>query len=211
MSTFPPYDRLLPLLVGVLVNLAWAAVALALAYRLFLRRDFTDLAYEGSALRTLLAGALPLVGLVAACSLAVAGLTPAAGSGMERAQLEGSLSEAFAHLYRLQTDQLHRPDVTEAQLDATASCDKGGSRILDHGPGNDWRCVVSWHLPDSGDAIGTAIYQLDVTADGRFVADGDGPKEVNGYFQVRTPTGDAPNPLWQLDGTVDLLAASRKD
>ena len=41
---------------------------------------------------------------------------------------------------------------------------------------------------------------------GRFVADGDGPKEVNGYFQVRTPTGDAPNPLWQLDGSLDLLA-----
>ena len=43
-------------------------------------------------------------------------------------------------------------------------------------------------------------------ADGKYVADGDGPKEVNGYFQVRTPTGDAPNPLWQLDGSLDLLA-----
>jgi ABC-2 type transport system permease protein len=59
--------------------------------------------------------------------------------------------------------------------------------------------------------VGTAIYQLDVTADGRYVADGDGPKEVNGYFQVRTPTGDAPNPLWQFDGNVDLLASTPKD
>ena len=77
------------------------------------------------------------------------------------------------------------------------------------GPGNDWRCVVSWNLPDV-EATGTAISQLDITANGRFVADGDGPKEVNGYFQVRTPTGDAPNPLWQFDGNVELLPATSK-
>ena len=33
---------------------------------------------------------------------------------------------------------------------------------------------------------------------------------MNGYFQVRTPTGDAPNPLWQFDGNVDLLASTSK-
>jgi ABC-2 type transport system permease protein len=42
------------------------------------------------------------------------------------------------------------------------------------------------------------------------MADGDGPKEVNGYFLVRTPTGDAPNPLWQFDGSVDLLDTASK-
>jgi len=40
---------------------------------------------------------------------------------------------------------------------------------------------------------------------GRYVADGDGPQEVNGFFQVRTSTGDAPNPLWQFDASVNLL------
>ena len=44
-----------------------------------------------------------------------------------------------------------------------------------------------------------------MTPNGRYVADGDGPKEVNGYFLVRTATGDASNPLWQFDGVVDLL------
>jgi ABC-2 type transport system permease protein len=58
--------------------------------------------------------------------------------------------------------------------------------------------------------VGQAIYQLDLTPDGRYVADGDGPKEVNGFFQLRAPYGDAPNPLWQFDGTVDLLATSGK-
>ena len=111
---------------------------------------------------------------------------------------------AYAHLYRMQTDLLHRPAVTEGELHTRAACDKGGTRVEDRGPGNDWRCVVSWRLPGSS-AEGSAIYQLDVTAEGRYVADGDGPKEVNGFFSVHTPSGDAPNPLWQFDGYVDLL------
>ena len=82
--------------------------------------------------------------------------------------------------------------------------------VDDVGPGNDWRCVVTWQLPGST-ATGSAIYQLDVTPDGRYVADGDGPQQVNGFFQVRTSTGDVPNPLWQFDGLVDLLTPTRKD
>ncbi|WP_433187398.1 ABC transporter permease [Actinoallomurus sp. CA-150999] len=199
-----------PLLVGLVVSLAWAAVATALAYYLFLRRDFTDLAYDGSGRRVLVAGVLPLAGLVALTVVVLIGATPAKGSGIERVKLQNSLATVYAHLYRLQTQELHRPAVTEAQLRATASCDKGGSMVADHGPGNDWRCVVTWHLPGAS-AAGTAIYQLDVTADGRYVADGDGPKEVNGYFPVRTQTGDAPNPLWQFDGNVDLLASTPKE
>ena len=181
-----------------------------MAYHLFLRRDFTDLTYDGSGRRVLVAGVLPLAGLVALTVVVLIGATPAKGSGIEQTKLQNSLATAYAHLYRLQTVELHRPDVTEAQLQSTASCDKGGGMAAAHGPGNDWRCVVSWHLPGAT-AVGTAIYQLDVTADGRYVADGDGPKEVNGYFQVRTPTGDAPNPLWQFDGNVDLLTSTPKD
>jgi ABC-2 type transport system permease protein len=112
----------------------------------------------------------------------------------------------FAHLYRMQTQELHRPGVTEAQLRASTSCDYGDGLVASNGPGNGWRCVVTWHLPGVSNAVGQAIYQLDVTPDGRYVADGDGPVQVNGYFLVRTPTGVASNPLWQFDGIVDLLA-----
>jgi ABC-2 type transport system permease protein len=66
---------------------------------------------------------------------------------------------------------------------------------------------VTWHVPGVSNAVGQAIYQLEVTPDGRFIADGDGPAQVNGYFLVRTSTGDAANPLWQFDGVVDLLAS----
>jgi ABC-2 type transport system permease protein len=199
-----------PLMIGVVVALAWSVVATAAAYLVFRRRQFTDLANDGSARQVVVAGLLPLLVLTAVSILMISVATPASGSGIDRAKVERSLATGYAHLYRLQTDELHRPAVTETQLRAKASCDKGGSLVADEGPGTEWRCVVSWHLPGAT-AVGSAIYQLDVTADGRYVADGDGPTEVNGYFQVRAPYGSAPNPLWQFDGLVDLLVPIRKD
>jgi ABC-2 type transport system permease protein len=193
-----------PLVAGVAVSLVWAVAASALAYRLFMRRDFTDPAYDGAGRRVPVRAVLPLAALLAVSVGVVAGATPASGSGIDQAKLDRSLATAFAHLYRMQAGELHRPDVTEAQLRTGAACDRGGSLVEDLGPGNDWRCVVTWHIPGAT-ATGSAIYQLDVTPDGRYVADGDGPQAVNGFFQVHTPTGDAPNPLWQFDGSVDLL------
>jgi ABC-2 type transport system permease protein len=197
-----------PLVVGLLVGLVWAAVATGAAYLLFVRRDFTDAAYDGGGRRAFAVGALPLAAVFVVSVAVLAAATQARGSGIDAPKLEGSLATAYAHLYRFQSAELNRPDVTEAQLRAAATCDKGGPLVVDQGPGNDWRCVVSWHIPGAT-VTGSATYQLDVTADGRYVADGDGPKEVNGYFVVHTPTGDAPNPLWQVDGTVDLLASPR--
>ncbi|MGQ5262846.1 ABC transporter permease [Micromonospora sp. ZYX-F-536] len=205
---FTSSAQLGPLLIGIVVSLVWAVTATALAYMLFLRRDFTNLTDDGSARRAVTVGALPLVGLLAVTVGVVAVATPATGTGIEQDKVQRSVATAFAHLYRMQTKQLNRPDVTEGQLQATATCNKGGGKLAAEGPGNDWRCVVSWHLPDV-EAAGSAIYQLDVTPDGRFVADGDGPKEVNGYFLVRTSTGDAPNPLWQFDGNVELLHTTK--
>jgi ABC-2 type transport system permease protein len=201
--------QLAPLLIGVAVSLVWAALATALAYLLFVRRDFTNPAYDGSGRRALTVGLLPLAALTALTVGVVAMATPSTGSGIEQDKVQRSLATAFAHLYRMQTGQLHRPAVTEAQLRTSAACTKSDGQAAQEGPGNDWRCVVSWHLP--GVAVtGTAIYQLDIGPDGRYVADGDGPKEVNGYFLVRTSTGDTPNPLWQFDGNVDLLDTTSK-
>jgi ABC-2 type transport system permease protein len=195
-----------PLLIGIAVSLAWAVLAITLAYLLFQRRDFTSLALDGH--RALTLGAAPLAGLLVVTIGVLAIATPATGSGIGQDKVQQAVATAFAHLYRRQTQQLHRPDVTEAQLATTVACTKGDGLVDPDGPGNDWRCVASWHLPGTT-AVGQAIYQLDITSDGQFVADGDGPKEVNGYFQVRTPTGDQPNPLWQFDGHVDLLAPSK--
>ena len=195
-----------PLAIGVAVSLALAVAAAALAYRLFMRRDFTDVAYDGVGRRVLLGAVLPLAALFAATVGVISAATPASGSGVDTTKLDRSLATAFAHIYRMQTAELHRPAVTEAQLRSSAFCQEGGGLVETVGPGNDWRCVVTWQLPGSP-ATGSAIYQLDVSPDGHYVADGDGPQEVNGFFQVHTATGDAPNPLWQFNGSIDLLSA----
>jgi ABC-2 type transport system permease protein len=196
-----------PLLVAIVVSLVWAAVATGLAYWLFLRRDFSSGSDHALVRRVLTVGVLPLAALLALTAGILAVSVPATrGSGIDQGKLQRSLTTAFAHLYVLQTKQLHRPIVTEAQLRASAFCDNGGGLVASSGPGNGWRCTVTWHVPGVVNAVGQAIYQLDVTPDGRYVADGDGPVQVNGYFLVRTPTGVASNPLWQFDGTVDLLA-----
>ncbi|MEV5968034.1 ABC transporter permease [Kribbella sp. NPDC051952] len=205
---FTSPGQLGPLLIGIAVSLVWAVVATALAYLLFVRRDFTNPTHDGSGRLAITAGLLPLVvlfGLTAAVMIPVAGT----GSGIDQDKVQRSAATAFAHLYRLQTKQLNRPDVTEEQLQTSAACTKGGDQVAAQGAGNDWRCVISWHVPGVENA-GSAIYQLDINPLGRYVADGDGPKEVNGFFLVRTSSGDEPNPLWQFDGNIELLPSTSK-
>jgi ABC-2 type transport system permease protein len=208
LFTSPP--TLGPLLVGIAVSLAWAVTATALAYVLFTRRDFTSLANDGSIRRAITFGILPLLGVWVLSAGVLAAATGATGSGIDASKLHRSLATSFAHLYRLQSRELYHKSVTAAQLRARASCSKGQGLVAQVGPGVDWRCTVSWRLPGSGAATGAAIYQLEVSPNGRYVADGDGPQEVNGYFILHTSAGDEPNPLWQFDGLIDLLAPTSK-
>jgi ABC-2 type transport system permease protein len=115
-----------PLLLGVAISLALALAASTLAYRLFMRRDFTDVAYDGTGRRALVRAVLPLAALLALTVGVIASATSASRSGIDKTKLDRSLATAFAHLYRMQTGELHRPGVTEAGLRTSASCDKGG-------------------------------------------------------------------------------------
>jgi ABC-2 type transport system permease protein len=204
LFTSPP--QLHSLIAGIAVSLAWAATATALAYVIFMRRDFTSPANDGSVRRAITLGILPLLAVWALSAGVVAAATGATGSGIDAGKLQQSLATSFGHFYVLQSQELYHLSYTAAQLRTTAACTKGSDLVAQDGPGNDWRCTVTWHLPGVNDAVGQAVYQLDVSANGRYVADGDGPNQVNGYFVLRAPYGDAPNPLWQFDGLVDLLA-----
>jgi ABC-2 type transport system permease protein len=208
---FTSPQQLGSLLAGIAASLAWAVTATVLAYVLFTRRDFTtSVAHDGSVRRAITFGILPLLGVWVLSAGIVAAATGATGSGIDAVKLQSSLATSFAHIYPVQSQEVYHLSVTAAQLRATAQCTKGSGLVAQDGPGNDWRCTVTWHLPGVSDAIGQAIYQLDVNANGRYVADGDGPAEVNGYYMVHTQYGDAPNPLWEFDGLVDLLATSSK-
>ncbi len=201
---FADPQQLGPLLIGIAVSLVWVVVATALAYLLFLRRDFTNVNNDGAGRSLLTLGVLPLAGLLVATAGAVAVATGSGGSGVDQDKVQRSMATTFAHLYRLQTAQLHRPPVTEAQMHSSATCTKSEGLGAQEGPGNDWRCTVSWNFPGIN-ITAQAIYQLNVTPNGRYIADGDGPVQVNGYFLIATPGKVVPNPLWQFDGIVDLL------
>src|SRR5262249_4479643 len=133
-----------PLLIGVAVSLVWAVVATALAYLLFIRRDFTNLNNDGAGRRVLTFGVLPLAGVLAATIGVVAVSTGAGGSGIDQNKIQKSVATAFAHIYRLQQAQMRHPDITEAQLKASAVCGKSEGLGEQEGSGNDWRCTVSW-------------------------------------------------------------------
>ena len=208
LFTSPP--QLGSLIAGIAVSLAWAATATALAYVIFMRRDFTSPANDGSVRRAITWGILPLLAVWVLSAGVVAAATGATGSGIDAGKLQRSLATSFGHLYVVQSQEVYHLSVTAAQLRTTASCTKGQGLVSQDGPGNDWRCSVYWHLPGVNNATGQAVYQLDVSANGRYVADGDGPNQVNGYFVLRAPYGDAPNPLWQFDGLVDLLGPASK-
>ena len=198
-------------LIGVAVSLAWAVTATVAAYLIFMRREFTSSGHDGAGRRAVILAIAPLAGLFAVSAMALALAVPGTtGPGIDEHKVETALATEFANLYPVQIGEIYHQAVSKSQLGVTAVCDRGGGLISPQGPGDDWRCTVSWHVPDVSDATGAAIYQLDVNPNGRFVADGDGPKEVNGYFLVHAPYGDAPNPLWQFDGNVDLLATSTK-
>jgi ABC-2 type transport system permease protein len=201
---FTDPKQLGPLLIGVGVSLVWAVVATALAYLLFLRRDFTNLNNDGAGRRVLTLGVLPLAGVLAATVGVVGVSTGAGGSGIDQIKIQQSMATAFAHLYRLQQAQMRQPPVTEAQLRTSAVCGKSEGLGAQDGPGNDWRCTVLWVIPGDNVTV-QAIYQLNVTANGRYIADGDGPAQLNGYFLIVTGGKVVPNPLWQFDGNVDLL------
>jgi ABC-2 type transport system permease protein len=205
---FTDPEQLKPLLIGITVSLVWAVVATTLAYMLFVRRDFTNLTNDGAGRRVLTVGVLPLAGVLAVTvGLVAVTTTGSGGSGITQGKVQKSVATAFSHLYKLQEDEMRRPALTEAQLHTTASCLKSEGIGSQEGSGTDWRCTVSWSVP--GDNItAQSVYQLDVTANGRYIADGDGPQEVNGYFLIVINGKTISNPLWQFDGNVDLIASN---
>ncbi len=124
LFTSPP--MLGPVLTGIVVSLAWAVTATALAYVLFMRRDFTNLANDGSMRRAITFGILPLLGVWVLSAGVVAAATGATGSGIDAGKLQRSLATSFAHLYRLQGKELYHMNVTEGAAAGHGVVHQGG-------------------------------------------------------------------------------------
>lgn len=135
--------------------------------------------------------ALAAVTVLAGCSAA----------GPTRAELAPAFATTFANLYVLQQAE-RGSEVVAASLGARARCGRAGGVGAGAGPGQDWRCEVTYDVGRER-IPALATYSLTVKADGCFSADGDEPAELVAQQSVVRPDGvTVPNPLWQLDGCI---------
>ncbi len=132
---------------------------------------------------------------------AAATLSGCGSSDVTRPRLEASLAPTFAHLFvQQQTDILGHPGVTAASVAAHASCDKGGPKVPDHGPGADWICTIRYsdetRTPQEG--------KFDVQAKSSSCYTAAGPSKLIGLVTITDRRGrDVPNPVFEFDGCFD--------
>ncbi|HSP37000.1 MAG TPA: hypothetical protein VLR26_04535 [Frankiaceae bacterium] len=140
-------------------------------------------------------------GLAAAGGLAAVLALPACGSSdVTRPRLEAALAPTFANLYVQQAAVLGHPGVTVASTAARASCDKGGPKVADVGPGADWICMVTWHDQTRTEQSGK--FELQAHSNSCYSA--GGPSKLVGLLSITDTHGrDVPNPVFEFDGCFD--------
>lgn len=132
--------------------------------------------------------ALPLLALLAGC-----------GPSYQADDLADPVGRAFSHLYARGESEAGRTDVTAESLRTTTTCQRGGGDTLDEGPGDDWRCLVSFTDPAMG--AKQVLYEVVLKPDGCFSA--DGPPAVVGDARVRHADGVSRlNPIYAFDGCL---------
>jgi hypothetical protein len=134
---------------------------------------------------------------------AAAGVLALAGCGspdVTRPRLEASLAPTFANLYVEQAGILGHPGVTVASVGARASCDRGGPKVADVGPGADWICMVSFH--DDKGAEQDGKFEVQARSNSCYTA--GGPSKLIGLATIPDRSGnDVPNPVFEFDGCFD--------
>lgn len=133
--------------------------------------------------------------------LAAVSLTGCGTSDVTRARLEASLAPTFENLYVQRAAILGETDVTPATVHAKATCDRGGPKVADVGPGADWICMVAF-TDDSGTRQ-DGKFELQAKANSTYTA--GGPSKLVGLAvltDVRTAQ-DVPNPTFEFDGAFD--------
>jgi hypothetical protein len=132
---------------------------------------------------------------------AVSTLTACGSPAVTKSRLEGSVAPSFANLYVQRAAILGESGVTVARTHAKASCDRGGPKVKDVGPGADWICMIKF-VDDKGKPQ-EGKFEVQAKANSTFVA--GGPSKLMGLPVLTDKrTGkDIPNPTTEWDGAFD--------
>ena len=126
-------------------------------------------------------------------------LLSACGPSYRADALGTAVGRTFGHLYEQSTQLVGRTDVDADRLRLTTTCQRGGGDTLDEGPGDDWRCLVTYADPALGPR--QVAYEDVLKPDGCFTA--DGPPSVVGDARVGTADGSSHlNPVYAFDGCL---------
>lgn len=140
----------------------------------------------------------PLVFVATAATLAavLSGCTP----DDTRQRVEADMQIDWANQYK-NAQRLQQHPVS-AGLTDSVSCDKGGPKVPDKGPGKDWICIVKYSDP-SNHRTGQTLYQLFVHGEACYTA--TDPKLIeNSSLPDPTSGVTSANPLEQFDGCFNI-------
>ncbi|WP_426502631.1 hypothetical protein ACPPVO_33995 [Dactylosporangium sp. McL0621] len=148
-------------------------------------------------LRTRLLGPTAAVAAVAAVFAATAGR---GGEDITKARLERAIGPTFANLYVQRSAILGKTGVTVASIDAHTTCDRGGPKVPDAGPGANWICMITF--TDDGGQRQEGKFEVTANADATYVA--GGPSKLVGLATITDTHGnDVTNPAFEFDGAFD--------
>jgi hypothetical protein len=144
--------------------------------------------------RRTLAGAAAVAVIV----IGLIALGSAKGSDVTKARLERNLPVTFSNLYVQQAKLLGNKGITVQSLHAKASCDKGGPKVADRGPGSDWICMMSWTDPNVPLPDGSAKFEINAHSNDCYTA--GGPSKFVGQLTITDTHGrDVQNPVFEFD------------
>jgi hypothetical protein len=138
-----------------------------------------------------------VVGLALA---AIVGVSGCGTTDVTRARLEGAVGPAFTNLYVEQAKILGISGVSATSIGAHTTCDRGGPKVADSGPGADWICMI--HFTDNTGAVQDGKFELQVKSNSCYIA--GGPSKLVGGATITDAHGrDVTNPVFEWDGCFD--------
>lgn len=157
---------------------------------------------------TTLRSRLSRVVVAAAIGATALTLTACGGSDVTRARLERNLPQVFTGQYLQQAKILGHTGLTAASLDAKASCDKGGPKVADKGPGADWICLMTWKDPNIDPTLLPGKFELNVHSNDCYTA--GGPSKLVGLITITDTHGnDVDNPVFEFDSCFDPKSSDK--